>query len=169
MVARVPARRDRRRPPARVEVRDDVVERAAGQGRGDHGHDDEVRGAEDLFGRFGEAGRAIEQDAVIGSAERFGEALEAAGVPTAARLQLGPTRIVRAALLAGEVPFRAWTPKPVGEPQMLRQLANPEAARLVRRVLAAGIRAEGPIHRERLARLTASAFGVPRPARPTCW
>ena len=30
-------------------------------------------------------------------------ALEAAGVPTANRLQLGPTRIVRAALLAGEV------------------------------------------------------------------
>ncbi|MCZ2813874.1 DUF4011 domain-containing protein [Modestobacter sp. VKM Ac-2979] len=83
-------------------------------------------------------------------------------VSTAEPVRCAAHPVVTPALLAGEVPFRAWTPKPVGEPQMLRQLANPEAARLVRRVLAAGIRAEGPIHRERLARLTASAFGVPR-------
>ncbi|MCZ2804912.1 DUF4011 domain-containing protein [Modestobacter sp. VKM Ac-2983] len=83
-------------------------------------------------------------------------------VSTAEPVRCAAHPVVTPALLAGEVPFRAWTPKPVGEPRMLRQLENPEAARLVRRVLAAGIRAEGPVHRERLARLTASAFGVPR-------
>ncbi|WP_249522741.1 DUF3320 domain-containing protein [Modestobacter marinus] len=83
-------------------------------------------------------------------------------VSTAEPVRCAAHPVVTPALLAGEVPFRPWTPKPVGEPQMLRQLANPEAARLVRRVLAAGIRAEGPIHRERLARRTAAAFGVPR-------
>ncbi|WP_299960563.1 AAA domain-containing protein [uncultured Modestobacter sp.] len=70
--------------------------------------------------------------------------------------------VVTPARLPDEELFRPWTPKPVGEPTTLRQLANPEAARLVRRLLTAGVAAEGPIHRERLARLTAAACGVPR-------
>lgn len=77
-------------------------------------------------------------------------------VATAARPVLAP------AALPGEERFRPWTPRPAGEPQTLRQLGNPEAARAVRRVLGSGIRAEGPVHRQRLAELTAAAFGVPR-------
>ncbi|WP_369134621.1 DUF3320 domain-containing protein [Modestobacter sp. I12A-02662] len=66
------------------------------------------------------------------------------------------------ARLADEQQFRPWTPDEAGEPRLLRQLDDPETARRVRRVLAAGIAAEGPIHRDRLAALTASAFGIPR-------
>jgi hypothetical protein len=66
------------------------------------------------------------------------------------------------ARLADEQPFRPWAPAEAGEPRLLRQLDDPETARLVRRVLAAGIAAEGPIHRDRLAALTATAFGIPR-------
>ena len=37
-----------------------------------------------------------------------------------------------------------------------------KAARAVRRVMAAGIKAEGPIHADRLAKLTVNAFGLNR-------
>ncbi|MGY1703477.1 DUF4011 domain-containing protein [Geodermatophilus sp. SYSU D00697] len=65
-------------------------------------------------------------------------------------------------LLEGEVPFVPWVPKTAGERKLLDQLSDARVARTVKRVLNAGIRAEGPIHRDRLARLTGSAFGLTR-------
>jgi hypothetical protein len=62
----------------------------------------------------------------------------------------------------GEATFAAWSPKPAGDRTVLEQLPASAAARVVRRVLNAGIRAEGPIHVDRLAKLTAGAFGVTR-------
>ncbi|WP_222195339.1 AAA domain-containing protein [Modestobacter italicus] len=82
--------------------------------------------------------------------------------PVGEPVRVAALPVVTPARLPDEELFRPWTPKPVGEPSTLRQLANPEAARLVRRLLTAGVAAEGPIHRERLARLTAAACGVPR-------
>jgi hypothetical protein len=67
-----------------------------------------------------------------------------------------------AAPLDGERPFRPWTPKPAGDRKVLDSLPDPAAARAVRRVLAAGVRAEGPVHRDRLVRATAAAFGLTR-------
>ncbi|MGY1750933.1 DUF4011 domain-containing protein [Modestobacter sp. SYSU DS0511] len=64
--------------------------------------------------------------------------------------------------LPGEEPFVPWTPGPVGEPRDLRRLVDPAIARLVRELLVDGIAAEGPVHRERLARRAARAFEVPR-------
>uniref|UniRef100_UPI0034DF3C1F DUF3320 domain-containing protein n=1 Tax=Modestobacter roseus TaxID=1181884 RepID=UPI0034DF3C1F len=61
-----------------------------------------------------------------------------------------------------ELPFIAWAPRPAGEKAQLDQLGDPAVARVVRRLLNAGIKAEGPIHRDRLARLTAGAFGLTR-------
>jgi hypothetical protein len=61
-----------------------------------------------------------------------------------------------------EQPFFAWAPKPAGEKKQLDQLADPAVARLVRRLLTAGVKAEGPVHRDRLTRLTAAAFGLTR-------
>ncbi|MGY1606343.1 DUF4011 domain-containing protein [Geodermatophilus sp. SYSU D00700] len=58
--------------------------------------------------------------------------------------------------------FRAWAPKPAGDRKVLDALADPRNARLVTRVLAAGLRAEGPVHRDRLVRLAAGAFGLSR-------
>jgi hypothetical protein len=86
----------------------------------------------------------------------------AAGGDAAEPVRVTARPAVTPVRLDGEEVFHPWSRTPAGEPQTLRQLENPEAARLVRRVLAAGIAAEGPVHRERLARLTAAAFGVPR-------
>jgi hypothetical protein len=61
-----------------------------------------------------------------------------------------------------ELPFFPWTPKPVGEKSQLDRLSDPAVAKVVRRVLAAGVKAEGPVHRDRLTRLTAAAFGLTR-------
>ncbi|MGY5885930.1 DUF3320 domain-containing protein [Modestobacter lacusdianchii] len=61
-----------------------------------------------------------------------------------------------------EQPFIAWAPKPAGEKKQLDQLSDPAVARVVRRVLTAGLKAEGPVHRDRLTRLTAAAFGLSR-------
>jgi hypothetical protein len=47
---------------------------------------------------------------------------------------------------------------------VLDELPASKAARVVRRVLAAGIKAEGPIHVDRLAKLTVNAFGLNRAA-----
>ncbi|WP_073420426.1 DUF4011 domain-containing protein [Geodermatophilus nigrescens] len=58
--------------------------------------------------------------------------------------------------------FRAWAPKPAGDRKVLDALADPRHARLVTRVLAAGLKAEGPVHRDRLARIAAGAFGLSR-------
>jgi hypothetical protein len=49
-----------------------------------------------------------------------------------------------------------------GEKSVLDELPASKAARVVRRVLTAGIRAEGPIHVDRLAKLTVGAFGMNR-------
>jgi hypothetical protein len=58
--------------------------------------------------------------------------------------------------------FRSWAPKPAGDRKVLDALADPGNARLVTRVLTAGLKAEGPVHRDRLARLAAGAFGLSR-------
>jgi len=70
-----------------------------------------------------------------------------------------------APVLDGEVPFVPWTPEAAGDRGLLDQLANRRVAELVGRVLQAGAEAEGPIHVERLARLTAGAFGLGRVAQ----
>jgi hypothetical protein len=75
--------------------------------------------------------------------------------PAAARRTAAPR-------LDGELAFRPWTPKPAGDRKALDQLTDPRTARLVRRVLLAGVKAEGPVHRDRLARLAAGAFGLSR-------
>ncbi|PZA20477.1 DUF3320 domain-containing protein, partial [Modestobacter versicolor] len=67
-----------------------------------------------------------------------------------------------AAPLDEELPFFPWAPKPAGVKKQLDQLSDPAVARLVRRVLTAGVKAEGPVHRDRLTRLTAAAFGLTR-------
>jgi hypothetical protein len=68
-------------------------------------------------------------------------------------------------VLDGEVPFVPWTPPTAGEKAMLDRIANPRGGDRVRRVMLAGIEAEGPIHVDRLARLTAGAFGLTRVLR----
>ncbi|RBY91084.1 DUF4011 domain-containing protein [Blastococcus sp. TF02A-30] len=62
----------------------------------------------------------------------------------------------------GEQPFVPWIPKTAGEKSVLDELPASKAARVVRRVLAAGVKAEGPIHVDRLAKLTVGAFGLNR-------
>jgi hypothetical protein len=69
---------------------------------------------------------------------------------------------VTAVPLDEELPFFPWAPKPAGEKKQLDQLTDPAVARVVRRLLTAGVKAEGPVHRDRLARLTAAAFGLTR-------
>jgi hypothetical protein len=79
----------------------------------------------------------------------------AAPVPPAPR----PTAPVA---LEGEAAFMPWTPKTAGDKAVLDGLPAAASARAVRRVLTAGVKAEGPIHVDRLARLAAGAFGVAR-------
>ncbi|HEV7727474.1 MAG TPA: DUF4011 domain-containing protein [Modestobacter sp.] len=67
--------------------------------------------------------------------------------------------------LDGEEPFVPWTPEPAGDKGMLDRIANPRGAEKVRAVMLAGVAAEGPIHVDRLARLTAGAFGLTRVLR----
>jgi hypothetical protein len=64
--------------------------------------------------------------------------------------------------LDGETVFKPWTPKTAGEKDVLDGLPAGASARAVRRVLNAGIRAEGPIHVDRLVKVAAAAFGVTR-------
>ena len=73
--------------------------------------------------------------------------------------------VAPAHLLDDEQPFVPWTPSPAGERGLLDQLANRRVAEKVGRVLQAGVDAEGPIHVDRLARLTAGAFGLTRVVR----
>ncbi|SFT95151.1 Part of AAA domain-containing protein [Geodermatophilus amargosae] len=74
-----------------------------------------------------------------------------------------PVPVRRAAAgLEGELRFRPWAPKPAGDRKVLDALADPRNARLVKRVLTAGLKAEGPVHRDRLVRLAAGAFGLTR-------
>jgi hypothetical protein len=62
----------------------------------------------------------------------------------------------------GESAFVPWIPKTAGEKSLLDELPASKAARVVRGVLTAGIKAEGPIHVDRLAKLTVGAFGLTR-------
>jgi hypothetical protein len=71
-------------------------------------------------------------------------------------------RPARPAALDGETQFVAWIPKVAGEKSVLDELPAAKAARAVRRVLTAGVKAEGPIHVDRLAKLTVGAFGLNR-------
>ena len=64
--------------------------------------------------------------------------------------------------LDGETAFAPWTPKGGLERKALDSLDDPRAARTVRRVLTAGLKAEGPVHRDRLVRIAAGAFGLTR-------
>jgi hypothetical protein len=66
------------------------------------------------------------------------------------------------AAMDDETPFVPWLPKPAGEKSVLDELPAAKAARAVRRVMAAGVKAEGPIHVDRLAKLTVNAFGLNR-------
>jgi hypothetical protein len=76
--------------------------------------------------------------------------------PAAAKKPSGP------ALLDGEKTFVPWIPKTAGEKSVLDELPASKAARVVRRVIAQGVKAEGPIHVDRLAKLTVGAFGLNR-------
>jgi REase_MTES_1575 len=76
----------------------------------------------------------------------------------AARKAAGP------AALDGEAQFVPWIPKVAGDKSVLDDLPAAKAARVVRRVLTAGIKAEGPVHVDRLAKLTLGAFGLNRVA-----
>jgi REase_MTES_1575 len=67
-----------------------------------------------------------------------------------------------APLLDGETAFSPWTPRGGLERKALDSLDDPRAARTVRRVLTAGLKAEGPVHRDRLVRAAAGAFGLSR-------
>ncbi|WP_409332326.1 DUF4011 domain-containing protein [Trujillonella humicola] len=73
--------------------------------------------------------------------------------------------VTRGVPLVGETPFTPWVPGVRGDRSVLDQLSNPRAAEIVRGVLMDGIRAEGPVHVDRLARLTAAAFGLGRVAQ----
>jgi hypothetical protein len=59
-------------------------------------------------------------------------------------------------------PFVPWAPRTAGDKALLDTLPAGPAARTVRRVLTAGIKAEGPVHVDRLVRLAAGAFGLAR-------
>jgi hypothetical protein len=76
--------------------------------------------------------------------------------PAAAKKPSGP------AALDGETTFVPWIPKTAGEKSVLDELPASKAARVVRRVIAAGVKAEGPIHVDRLVKLTVGAFGLNR-------
>ncbi|GAB3358865.1 DUF4011 domain-containing protein [Modestobacter lapidis] len=67
--------------------------------------------------------------------------------------------------LDDEEPFEPWTPAPAGGKEMLDRIANPRGAEKVRKVLLTGVAAEGPVHVDRLARLTGGAFGLSRVLR----
>jgi hypothetical protein len=85
-------------------------------------------------------------------------------VPTAkpAAKPAAVTKTAGPVALDGEAPFVPWIPKTAGEKSVLDELPAAKAARVVRRVLTTGIKAEGPIHVDRLAKLTVGAFGLSR-------
>jgi hypothetical protein len=67
-----------------------------------------------------------------------------------------------AAPLDEELTFTPWKPRSAGDRRQLDRLSDPAVAKVVRRLLTSGLKAEGPVHRDRLARLTAGAFGLTR-------
>jgi hypothetical protein len=82
----------------------------------------------------------------------------------AAAAKPAPRKPAEPAALEGESPFKPWIPRKAGEKAVLDELPAAKAARAVRRVLTAGVKAEGPIHVDRLLKLTAAAFGLNRVA-----
>ncbi|MGZ4539995.1 MAG: DUF4011 domain-containing protein, partial [Blastococcus sp.] len=91
-------------------------------------------------------------------------AVPAATAPARPVAKPAPRKPAGPAVLDGETQFVPWIPKVAGEKSVLDELPTSKAARVVRRVLTAGIKAEGPIHVDRLARLTVGAFGLNRVA-----
>ena len=89
-------------------------------------------------------------------------AVPAAAAPRPSPKPRRPASRAGPAALDGETPFVPWIPKTAGEKAVLDELPASKAARVVRRVLTAGIKAEGPIHVDRLAKLTVGAFGLNR-------
>jgi hypothetical protein len=89
-------------------------------------------------------------------------ALPAAAATPAARSAAAPRKPSAPAAMDGETPFVPWLPKPAGARSLLDELPASKAARVVRRVIAAGVKAEGPIHVDRLTKLTVNAFGLNR-------
>jgi hypothetical protein len=85
----------------------------------------------------------------------------AAPVPAPVR-EPAPATGTAASGLTGETPFVPWAPRTAGDKALLDTLPAAPAARTVRRVLTAGIKAEGPVHVDRLVRLAAGAFGLGR-------
>ncbi|MGY1753877.1 DUF4011 domain-containing protein [Blastococcus sp. SYSU D01042] len=86
----------------------------------------------------------------------------AAPAPKPAAAKPAPRKPAGPVVMDGETPFVPWIPKGAGEKSVLDELPAAKAARAVRRVLTAGIKAEGPIHVDRLAKLTVGAFGLNR-------
>ncbi|MCF6508327.1 DUF4011 domain-containing protein [Blastococcus sp. MG754426] len=90
-------------------------------------------------------------------------AVEAAAPSSTVETAPAPKAV--AATLEGESEFVAWQPDATGDRSVLDELPGRRAAERVRTVLISGVEAEGPIHLDRLARLTASAFGLGRVAQ----
>ncbi|WP_100497698.1 DUF4011 domain-containing protein [Geodermatophilus chilensis] len=105
------------------------------------------------------AGTAVETVAI--SAENAVVEPEPTPAPASRPARRTPRRAA-APLLDGETAFTPWNPKGGLERKALDSLDDPRAARTVRRVLAAGLKAEGPVHRDRLVRIAAGAFGLSR-------
>jgi hypothetical protein len=82
--------------------------------------------------------------------------------PPSKPTKAAPRKAAGPAAMDGETQFVPWIPKVAGEKSVLDELPASKAARVVRRVLTAGIKAEGPIHVDRLAKLTVGAFGMNR-------
>jgi hypothetical protein len=64
--------------------------------------------------------------------------------------------------LAGEVDFVAWRPDVIGTRDTLDRLRSGDDRIVVLQLIRAAVNEEGPIHRERLARAVAGAFGLNR-------
>jgi hypothetical protein len=82
--------------------------------------------------------------------------------PAPVRPRPEPATPAGPAVLEGETTFVPWAPKAAGEKTVLDELPAAKSARVVRRLLTNGVKAEGPIHVDRLVRLTAAAFGLTR-------
>ena len=89
-------------------------------------------------------------------------AVPAAAAKPVAKAAAAPKKPAGPVALDGETPFVPWIPKTAGEKAVLDELPAAKSARVVRRVLNDGIKAEGPIHVDRLAKLTVGAFGLNR-------
>ena len=89
-------------------------------------------------------------------------AVPAAAAKPVPKAAAAPKKPAGPVALDGETPFLPWIPKTAGEKAVLDELPAAKSARVVRRVLNNGIKAEGPIHVDRLAKLTVGAFGLNR-------